>query len=112
MLTENIIITVIEKEQIVEIDLEEFNLFFPENGLFVGFELLVIPENQYQFNSPDGSETYTLYSPFLKYFDIVKPEYKSWLYTKGGWTDYQRKIEWTKRDTKYLTPAISLVLTE
>ena len=41
LLTENIIIKVTEKDQMVEIDLEEFNLFFPENGLFIGFELLV-----------------------------------------------------------------------
>ncbi|MFW5983480.1 MAG: carboxypeptidase-like regulatory domain-containing protein [bacterium] len=110
MLTENIIITVTEENELVEVDLERFNLVIPENGIFVGFELLVIPENQFKLELPDGSGTYTQYSPFLQYFKVDQPKYDRWIYTKGEWTKHTQTRELSEKRKKLFMPAISLLL--
>jgi hypothetical protein len=110
LLTESLVIAVTEKEELVEVDLERFNLVIPENGIFVGFELLIIPENRFILELPDGSGTYTQYSPFLQYYEVNQPKYDSWIYTKGKWTKHAPTLELSKNKTKNLTPAISLIL--
>ena len=113
---ENIIIetksSLFYREKPVEIDLSEFNLILPENGILVGIEWLIIPENRYKvtFNSSNKKITKTMYAPSLcATIDKQGCVYK---YIKGTWLKPRKnKI---KSDYKwanhYFNPAISLVL--
>jgi len=75
------------KAKPVEVNLDSFNIIFPQSGLFVGAEWLIIPENRYKvsFNYPDEKKKVirTLYAPNLAAtIDSVGFMY---MYNKGVW---------------------------
>lgn len=113
LLTEAIIVEVTETKNAIIINLEEYNLIIPENGLFVGFELLIIDENKRIFQLEGWNNSLTTYSPYLNFLR-VKEEQHFWLYTMGKW----KKTIWTrphylkKDEVVYYKPAISIVLTD
>jgi len=96
---------------LLKINLEKFNLIFPKKGIFVGIELLIIPENAREFQNNLG-DVATVFSPFLKYIPTSEPEYKYWLYTSGKWIQQCQSIPEYAKSIKNLfyKPAISLVL--
>lgn len=112
LLTKPIIVEVTETTSAIIINLEEYNLIIPENGLFVGFELLIIDENKRIFQFENGNSL-TTYSPYLNFLR-VKEEQHFWLYTMGKW----KKTIWTrphylkKDEVVYYKPAISIVLSD
>ncbi len=110
LLTENLIIEVTEKEQLVKTDLEKYNLVISENGIFIGFELLIKPENSTTITTPCGEESVVLYSPFLMYFPTDELNYEYWLYSKGKWQLHSREKSYAKGEL-FSKPAISLILT-
>lgn len=120
-----IIVQVLENEHTIKVNLEEFNIFITEPGLFIGFELLIIPDNMQIIENKSG-KTAKMYSPFLRQIrtDVVG-DY--WIYSGGEWRlskywYYKRGI-WFMTDKKVVTdrktagpimfkPAISLILTD
>lgn len=112
LLSESIIIKVTESKHLIKVNLEEYNLVIPENGLFVGFELLIIDENKSTVQDKKGS-TFTLYSPYLNFLRL-KDEQHFWLYTKGKWIEiFQKTPHYIKKNVMlFYKPAISLVLSD
>jgi hypothetical protein len=112
LLTEPINLIVTEKNQLLKINLEKYNLSLPKSGIFIGVELLIISENAREIQNNLGDAT-TLYSPFLYYFPTSESEYKFWLYSKGSWIKQSTSVpEYNTKKIKNLfyKPAITLVL--
>jgi hypothetical protein len=110
LLRESVIVKVTEKEQLIKVNLEKYDLAIPKSGLFVGFELLIIDENKSVI--PDGKgASYTMYSPYLNYIPLKELQH-FWLYSKGEWIkSFQTTPSHTnKKELLYYKPAISLVL--
>lgn len=90
------------------VNLEDYNIEMPENGLFIAFEKLFIPFNEYGQNKNDKNNE-VLYSPvvgFTKY--PKKKENDLYFYVKGKWQ------KWALTEVKYYSkyaPAISVKLT-
>lgn len=90
------------------VDLEEYDIEMPENGLFVAFEKLFIPFNEYGKNEVDKNAK-VFYSPvvgFTKY--PKKKENDLYFYVAGNWRKWG--LSKVKHYSKY-APAISLKLT-
>ena len=104
----NLPLTLKPRELKLTVNLEDYNIEIPENGLFIAFEKLFIPFNKYgrKANDPDSETFYSPVVGFTKY--PKKKENDLYLYVKGNW----RKSPLTeiKRFKKY-APAISLTLT-
>jgi hypothetical protein len=92
----------------VTIDISGYNLEMPENGLFIAFEKLFIPYNEYNSNDVE-TKSKVYYSPLIGFTKYNKKDLSSnlYLYTKGVWKLSQlSKID---EMSKY-APAISLTL--
>lgn len=104
ILNENIPISIEKGEKKVTLNLENYYLQFPRNGIFVVFEKLLIPENLYEwsFNNKNKEKYYAPVIGLTKskeYIDLNKIYY----FNKGDW--------YTVPDDKSLSvPAISLTL--
>lgn len=109
----------------VTIDLSNENILMPESGIYIGFELLIIPENLTIMSNNEGKEAF-VYSPFLYQININK-KYDTWYYSKGKWSLskywYFKQGIWFESEYLKLTdkktagpykfrPAISLILSE
>jgi hypothetical protein len=106
---ENIIVSVNKENQLITINTDHLNIYFPENGLFIGFELLIIEKNKSTISSPDKSRKFDLYSPYLMYHPTSEVNYEYWVYTKGFWSKFSKDASWS--DGKLFNkPAISIVL--
>jgi hypothetical protein len=83
----------------------------PTNGVFVGFELLIIDKNKSTGSDMKGNN-FTLYSPYLNFIRVEDEDY-FWLYTKGKWIKTKQEVPdfLIKEKIVYLKPAISLKLT-
>lgn len=91
------------------IDISAYNIEMPENGLFIAFEKLFIPFNEYGQNTKEG-ENEVLYSPMIGFTKYSKKDRNKDFFTfvKGKWINSPiYKIKYFK---KY-APAISLKLT-
>jgi hypothetical protein len=119
-------IKVLENDHSIRVNLEEYNLRITRSGLFIGFELLIIPENMQKISNNSG-KTANMYSPFLKllktntigdYWIYSKGEWslsKYWYYKRGIWFMSDKKNIATDRATYgpiMFRPAISLMLTD
>jgi hypothetical protein len=130
LLKDSKIIEVSQTTQNVTVDLEDYFITIPKNGIFIGFELLMIPENEKQIENDLGIVA-TIHSPFL-FLIRTNPKSKTygdyWIYSKGSWQInkywYFSEGAWFMSDTlmnntgnrisgPYLfTPAISLTLSD
>jgi hypothetical protein len=98
-----------------EVDVSQLNIQFPENGLFIGLEHLIIDENKneydFYFDLPNSrkKEKRIQHSPSFR-TEIVKDNYLTWSYIRGKWgiINYETKFS---QITKYMKPAIELTLT-
>lgn len=84
LIQEPMIVSTSGKEKTI-INVEKYNLHIPESGIFIGVELLIIPENQFIIDNDSGTQA-SLYSPFIYYVktDTIG-EY--WTYSKGEWQE-------------------------
>ena len=84
LLDKDFVVTVKKGTRINRFDLKEFNLKFPKNGLFVGFEKLMIEKNKTEKTITDLNTKITqvqkTYFPFVLY-NYVEREF---LYTFSG----------------------------
>lgn len=72
----------------LEIDLSDLNIYFPEDGLFVSYEWLIIEENEFKTSIPIKNSNKkiekTLYEPKVGLLPVTKNT-SSWLYKNGKW---------------------------
>ncbi|WP_164916336.1 carboxypeptidase-like regulatory domain-containing protein [Leeuwenhoekiella aequorea] len=77
----------------LEIDLSDLNIYFPDNGLFVSYEWLIIEENEFNISIPtqDSNQIIekTLYEPKVGLLPVTKNT-NSWLYKNGKWEKVER----------------------
>lgn len=113
LIGENIIVTSKKGNHITTINIEDLNLKFPESGLFIVLEWLVIDENKYNFTYSMRGEKFTRnevrYDPKFGAFPR-KGTLVTWSYSGGKWTktNFQKSTE----NGDYLDLAIELTLTE
>mgnify|MGYP000589695067 CR=1 FL=1 len=109
MLYENLPITVREKELKVTVDLSKYDLEMPKNGVFIAFEKLFIPFNEYGKKQTE-SKNDVFYAPIIGFtkFKYKKPKERTYYYVKGKWIKSAlNKVSGFKK----FAPAISLTLT-
>lgn len=109
LITENIIVEVKRAEELVRVNLENYHLNFPENGIFIGFELMLRPENKKTVLLPDNSGSVVLYSPYLQYYEVKNADFSYWLYAGGKWTQH-KKPSFPFQPEEIIKPAIALVV--
>lgn len=97
------------------VDLSPYEVTFPKNGLFIGFEFLVLDENKYEFEytMPDSSRTFqgVSYEPSI-FTETSSSRQNCWKYVKGEWEhiweNYDRST--LKKNDTYSIPIIELTL--
>jgi hypothetical protein len=113
---ENIIGIARKGKGITEIDLSKFNLQFPESGLFVGFEWLILESNKYETTyTIEGSKKKLKgidYEPGIVIVSSDTVE-SSWWYRYGKWTPVWKNSNdaITGHKEKYNFMAVELTLT-
>ena len=109
LLNVNLPITIKEKRKEVTIDLSSYDIEMPKNGLFIAFEKLFIPFNEYG-KKQTASEGEVFYAPVIGFtkYNYRKPKDRTYYYVKGRWVkSAMSKISRFKK----FAPAISLTLT-
>jgi len=121
LITENILVktklSILGKPKFVEINLSKYYLKIPKNGLLIGVEWLVIPENRYKVdyhedNSSEKKSTKFYYGPELA--ATLATDGSAWEYDKGIWLKSNKHgvlMKESKVEMYYFNPAISVVLT-
>ena len=112
---QNILIEIKKGYTSPEINITKLNIPFPENGLFVGLEALIIETNRYEFthllNPPNykPNEKKNQYSPQFRNV-ILKDGLYTWMYSKGKWEIVSKN--WPENHMfKYSKLAVELTLT-
>lgn len=114
LLDKDFVVTVKKGTRINRFDLKDFNLKFPNTGVFVGFEKLLIEKNKAEKSITDLNSNITqlqkTYFPFVLY-NYVEREF---LYTFSG-GKWNRKTKQKNGDSSGKVminePAINLILT-
>ncbi|MBC7438575.1 MAG: carboxypeptidase-like regulatory domain-containing protein [Flavobacterium sp.] len=114
LLDKDFVVTVKKGTRTNRFDLIDFNLKFPKNGLFVGFEKLMIEKNKFEKVITDSNTNITqiqkTYFPFVLY-NYVEREF---LYTFSG-GKWSRKTKDNNSDSSgkmmINEPVINLILT-
>ena len=113
MLDKDFVVTVKKGTRVNRFDISAFNLKFPKNGLFVGFEKLMIEKNKTEKTITDSNTNITqvqkTYFPFVLY-NYVEREF---LYTfSGGKWNRQAKLDKNGSSSKMMInePVITLIL--
>ena len=109
LLSINLPVTISEGQLQTEIDLSKYSIEMPKNGLFIAFEKLFIPFNEYGKKQSE-SESEVLYAPIIGFtkYNYKKPKDRTYYYVKGTWT--ASALNKISRFRKF-APAISLTLT-
>lgn len=112
---QNILVAVKKGKTSPEINVTKLNIPFPENGLFVGLEALIIETNRYEMthllNPPNFKPNIKMndYSPHFNNV-ILKDGLYTWMYSKGKWEIVSKN--WPENHMfKYSKLAIELTLT-
>lgn len=118
LLTEDIIVTVKKGKRKNVIDISNFKLVFPKEGLFIAYEVLKIESNKYIFEYTESESKKlikkTYYAPDFE--SNIVDEQNTYHYRSGKWIKLQR---WHNNETglrerynnKVFEPAINLILT-
>ena len=108
LLNVNLPVTISEGQLKTEIDLSNYSIEMPENGVFIAFEKLLIPFNEYgKKHTESASEVF--YAPVIGFtkYNYRKPKDRTYYYIKGIWT--KSALNKISRFRKF-APAISLTL--
>jgi len=102
-------------KEITEIDISKLNIEFPEKGLFIAIEWLIIESNKYEYSYSmnDLKEKYLgiYYEPGLGTIPSETDE-NSWIYNQGKWEKAPKNSGPNKRyKDKHNLLAIELTLT-
>jgi hypothetical protein len=109
LLNINLPIEIKDGQETAIIDLSNYSIEMPENGVFIAFEKLFIPFNAYGKNESD-SENEFFYSPIIGYTKYSKKDRNDnmYMFVKGKWQ--LSPLSKIKMMRKY-APAIALKLT-
>lgn len=113
MLKKDLIVSVKNGTKNNKIDLSDYNLVMPKNGLFVGFEKLMIEKNKKEKTITDqNTKTIKIlktYYPFILYNYVERDA----LYTFSGgkWNKQVKETNGIAEKVKGYEPAINLILT-
>lgn len=114
MLNKDFIVTVRKGVLKHKFNVTDFNLKMPKNGIFVGFEKLIIDRNKIErlINDSNSGSTSTqkIYYPYVLY-NFVEKEF-AYLFSGGKWIKQNKENVVTTSDKiKVYEPAIDLILT-
>lgn len=116
LLNEDLIVTVGKGMKKNEIDISKYNLKFPEKGIVIGLEWMIIEENKYVFEYKDQQTKNRIKNNYYAPSLVVNYSEKenAFRYSAGRW--FRSKIihmnsEGNPWDNKVMTPAINLILT-
>ena len=94
-------------------DITKFKLKMPQNGLFVGFEKLLIEKNKLEKTVFDANSSTTKtkinYFPLLLYNQVEREFLYS--YSGGKWVKMSKRDTNNEEKVKFNEPAITLILT-
>ena len=102
----------------IELDLSELDIMFPKNGVFVSYEWLIIPENEFKTSFPikDSKKRIEkiLYEPNVGFLPCETDE-NSWTYKSGNWEKVKAFDEESNSPERYINKfgllAIEMTLT-
>lgn len=114
----NIIGTVKKGTKNIEIDLSNLDITFPESGLFVSYEWLIIKENEFKasflIKDSKNREEKIIYEPKVGFLPSENDN-NSWTYKNGKWQKVIAFDEKTNHPKKYVNKfgllAIEMTLT-
>ena len=109
ILNVNLPVTISEGQLSTEVDLSNFDIEMPKNGVFIAFEKLFIPFNEYG-KKQENSDGEVLYAPIIGFtkYNYRKPKERTYYYVKGNWVKSAlNRVSGFKK----WAPAISLTLT-
>lgn len=113
-----------DRDQLVNVDLEKYGLVMPQEGLFIGCESLIIPENTSQLSDGQGKSVKVIVPHLyliaqesrMGYFFYSQGKWiksKYWYVVNNKWSMLEEEKETTKNQNLYVfTPAISLELSK
>lgn len=102
----------------IELDLSALDIIFPENGLFVSYEWLIIADNEFKASFPinDSQKRVEkiMYEPKVGFLPSEKDE-NSWTYKEGKWQKVKAFDEKSNSPARYINKfgllAIEMTLT-
>ncbi len=114
LLKEDLIVYVKKGKQKTKIDISSFNITFPEKGIFVGYENMIIKRNQKVINITDikteKTRKVTTHFPYI-FHNFVEEE-QTYIYYYGEWFKQEKyKYRDSSDDLKTFQPAINITLT-
>ena len=114
LLSKSVIVEVEKKQRDVVIDLSEYDITFPENGLFIALEGLAIPYNAFKNNytaiDEDGNKKKIKEIAYAPRFGAILSDLDKYIvasYHNGKW--WRHNITHPQK-SKMFVPAISLTL--
>lgn len=112
ILYQNLIIT--SKLGVNKVDISEYNIKMPSEGIFVAVEWLKIEANSFNvegFYENDLKNGYSIYGPILGGVFSDKPQ--TWIYWAGDWRKYEKEfptISHKRNKGNFIDAAISITL--
>ena len=108
LLKKSFTIVLLKKQKSLKIDLSSLDIEFPKDGLFIAFEKLFIPFNEYLFKPYKGKKQ-IYYAPTIgmTYSKESIGIERNYFYALGKWAKWPMPVI---RKNKRFVPAISLIL--
>jgi len=112
LISENILVKVKKGQKKNVIDVSQYNIEFPKNGIVIGVENIIIEANKYLYSPKNTSINNYSYAPavVMNYVDDVK----SYMFLNLSWLKrekYTLSYGKLKGQKKVLEPAINITLT-
>jgi len=109
LLNVNLPITITTSQLSTVVDVSNYDIEMPKDGLFIAFEKLFIPFNEYGKKQTE-SENDVFYAPIIGFtkYRYKKPKERTYYYIKGNW---RKSVLNQVNGFKKYAPAISLTLT-
>ncbi|HSD14908.1 MAG TPA: hypothetical protein VLB74_09695 [Flavobacterium sp.] len=81
---ENLICKVKKGTRKINFEVDDLNIKFPENGLFVVLETLLLEQNKQYSHFPGALPTSFVYEPFV-YINFVDKDFDTWSFSDNKW---------------------------
>lgn len=106
--SKSIIVTKSKKDRTSIVNLYDYNIQMPKNGLFIGLERINIPYNFYYIDDKKNQK-FTNIGVSPVFGSIRKSNAVTWFFQNGNWQNY---LLGKHKDNSSLVPAISLTLSD
>lgn len=92
LLDQNIVVKVQKGKHNNEIDLRQFNIRFPKNGIFISVEFLIIEANKYDVEVSFPEVEKKIMSSYQPSIGTVPADFSTtWRYSVGRWKKFETK---------------------